>query len=58
MLSLGIEPIKVMSAGGWKDLKTLAIYVRKAGVNISGISNRLSLHDPNENSGAILQMHF
>ena len=25
MLSKGIEPIKVMSMGGWKDLKTMQI---------------------------------
>jgi integrase len=46
MLSMGIAPIKVMSMGGWKDLKTLQYYIRKAGVDLSGISDKLSLHDP------------
>ena len=46
MLSMGIAPIKVMSMGGWKDLKTMQFYIRKAGVDTNGISDRLSLHNP------------
>lgn len=46
MLSKGIAPIKVMSMGGWKDLKTMQFYIRKAGVNILGITDSLRLHDP------------
>mgnify|MGYP000675147409 CR=1 FL=1 len=41
MLSKGIEPIKVMSMGGWKDLKTMQIYIRKSGIHIKGITNDL-----------------
>ncbi|MBF0313607.1 MAG: site-specific integrase [Oligoflexia bacterium] len=41
MLSKGVEPIKVMSMGGWKNLKTMQIYVRKAGINIKGITDEL-----------------
>lgn len=47
MLSKGIAPIKVMSMGGWKDLKTMQFYIRKAGVDISGISDSFNLHNPN-----------
>ena len=43
MLSKGIEPIKVMSMGGWKDLKTMQIYIRKSGINIRGITKCLDL---------------
>lgn len=46
MLSKGIPPIKVMAMGGWKDLKTMQYYIRKAGVDISGISDTLRLHNP------------
>jgi len=53
MLSRGIEPIKVMSMGGWRDLKTMQRYIRKAGVDISGISDGLSLHNPG-NLGEVL----
>lgn len=42
MLSKGIEPIKVMSMGGWKDLKTMQIYIRKSGIHIQGITDNLS----------------
>ncbi len=42
MLSKGVEPIKVMSMGGWRDLKTMQIYIRKSGINILGITNQLN----------------
>jgi hypothetical protein len=45
MLSNHVAPIKVMSMGGRKDLKTMQYYIRKAGVDISGISDGLSLHN-------------
>lgn len=47
MLSMGIAPINVMAMGGWKDLKTMQFYIRKAGVDTLGISDLLSLHSPN-----------
>ncbi len=57
MLSKGIEPIKVMSMGGWKDLKTMMIYARKAGVDIKGIATVLSdLHSPSVGSARILRI--
>lgn len=43
MLSKGVEPIKVMSMGGWKDLKTMQIYIRKSGIHIQGITDSLNL---------------
>lgn len=46
MLSMGIPAIQVMVMGGWKDLKTLQYYVRKAGVDTAGISDKLCLHNP------------
>lgn len=42
MLSKGVEPIKVMSMGGWRDLKTMQIYIRKSGINIQGITGSLN----------------
>lgn len=41
MLSKGVEPIKVMAMGGWKDLKTMQIYIRKSGIHIQGITDSL-----------------
>lgn len=53
MLSKGVAPIKVMAMGGWKDLKTMQYYVRKAGVDISGIADCLELHS--NSSGVVLE---
>lgn len=57
MLSRGIEPIKVMIQGGWSDLKTMQIYVRKAGVDIKGSTDNLELHDLNMNNNKISLLH-
>jgi len=46
-----------MSMGGWKDLKTMMIYVRKAGINIRGITDDLQLHDPSHVNGQVIQLH-
>ena len=43
MLAAGIEPAKVMSIGGWKDLKTFGIYIRLAGVDVNGLTNALDI---------------
>jgi integrase len=46
LLGKGIQPAKVMVMGGWNDLKTMMIYMRKAGIDIRGITDVLNLHDP------------
>jgi len=46
MLAGGQAPAKVMTMGGWKDLKTMMIYMRKAGIDIKGITKGFQLHDP------------
>ncbi len=43
LLSKGVEPIKVMKMGGWKDIETMMIYARKAGVDIKGATDCLDL---------------
>lgn len=53
----GVPAIKVMQMGGWKDLKTMQFYVRRAGVDIKGITKGLTLHDPNAKPlGDLIQM--
>lgn len=54
LLQKGIEPLKVMIMGGWKDLKTMAIYIRKAGVDLKGITDKLNLHDTANKNGVVL----
>lgn len=34
LLSKGVPASQVMSMGGWRDMKTMMIYMRKAGINI------------------------
>lgn len=57
MLSKGVEPIKVMTMGGWKDIKTMMIYARKAGVDIKGVASVLSgLHNPSMETAKVLKL--
>lgn len=41
LLGKGVAPSKVMSMGGWKDMDTMMIYMRKAGINIKDSTNVL-----------------
>lgn len=52
MLGNGVPPVKVMKMGGWRDLKTMMIYVRKAGIDIRGVTDAFDIHNPEVNSGA------
>jgi integrase len=48
LLSKGVPPSKVMSMGGWKDMDTMMIYMRKAGIDIK---NSTSVLDNMETHG-------
>lgn len=54
LLGKGVEPAKVMIMGGWNDLKTMMIYMRKAGIDIRGITDCLRLHNPSRDNGKLL----
>lgn len=41
LISSGAEPIKVMKICGWQDLKTMARYIRLAGVDERGVTDNL-----------------
>lgn len=41
LLSKGVAPSKVMAMGGWKDMDTMMIYMRKAGIDIRGATSVL-----------------
>lgn len=55
MLSKGVEPVRVMIVGGWKDLKTLMIYLRKSGVETRGVTDGLNLHNPSRDAAKVFQ---
>ena len=48
MLSKGVEPIKVMIHFGWKDLKTMAHYIRKSAVDIKGVTDKMNFELPHD----------
>jgi integrase len=41
LLGQGVEPMKVMKICGWRDLKTMARYVRLAGIDEKGVTDNL-----------------
>lgn len=41
LLGKGVPPSIVMSQGGWKDMVTMMIYMRKAGINIKNSTSVL-----------------
>jgi integrase len=47
LIGSGVEPVKVMKICGWKELKTLAIYLRLSGVDEKGATENLKIL-PNE----------
>lgn len=42
LLSAGVEEIKVMKIGGWKDRETMMIYVRRSGIDEAGATEKLN----------------
>lgn len=46
LLSMGVEPLKVMRMGGWSDLKTFQIYLRLSGVDVKGVAEGDKKCDP------------
>lgn len=41
LLAKGVAPSQVMAMGGWKDMDTMMIYMRKAGINIKNSTSVL-----------------
>lgn len=56
LLSKGIPAVQVMTMGGWKDYKTMVIYLRKAGVDTKGATNVINLHDTTAVRGQVIEM--
>lgn len=46
LLASGVEVAKVMAIGGWQDFKTFQIYIRLAGIDVSGATDRFSVLPP------------
>lgn len=54
LLQRGVEPIVVMKLGGWKTLKTMMIYARKAGVDVDGALDGFVLHNPSIENAKVI----
>lgn len=56
LLSKGVEPVKVMAMGGWEDMKTMMIYIRKAGLDLNGSTDCLEFHDSVQEFGQLVKL--
>lgn len=57
LLSKGAVPAKVMCMGGWKDMDTMMIYMRKAGIDILGSTSMLDdLNTHGVETGKLLEI--
>jgi integrase len=57
LLGKGVAPSKVMSMGGWKDMATMMVYMRKAGIDIKDSTKVLDdLHIHKIESGKLLKL--
>jgi len=58
LLDKGVAPSKVMSQGGWSNLDTMMIYMRKAGINIKDSTNVLDgIHTHGLPEASIFQLN-
>lgn len=56
LLSKGVAPARVMMMGGWSDMKTMMIYMRKAGIDIRGSTDVLDLHNPSIETARVIRL--
>jgi integrase len=56
LLSKGVEPVRVMKMGGWREMKTMMIYTRMAGIDTRGATDCLDLHDPTHATASVVKL--
>jgi len=56
LLRDSIAPIVVMKICGWKDLKTMQKYIRLAGIEIEGATEKLKILPPKDVMGRVVQL--
>lgn len=58
LLGKGVAPAVVMKMGGWKDMETMMIYMRKAGLDIKGATDCLDkVFNPTAQKNNIISLH-
>lgn len=58
LLSSGVNANHVKSMGGWEDLKTMQIYIRKSGMDIRGCTDNFTLHDPYGKQSKVISLNY
>lgn len=56
LIGNGAAPAIVMARGGWKDLETMQIYIRRAGLDILGAADALPKIKPSEAMGTVVSL--
>lgn len=56
LIGNGIAPATVMAIGGWKDMETMQIYIRRAGLDIRGATDALPKIKPEEAMGTVVSL--
>lgn len=56
LLRDSIAPVVVMKICGWKDLKTMQKYIRLAGIEIEGATEKLKILPPKDVMGRVVQL--
>src|SRR5690606_33423153 len=57
LLRQGVSAAIVMKIAGWKDLKTMQRYIRLAGVEVAGATDKLSVLPPEEIAANVVSLH-
>lgn len=56
LIKEGVAPAIVMKICGWKDLKTMQRYIRLAGVEVAGATDKLKLNLDEEVTGTVINL--
>ena len=56
LIGNGVAPAVVMAMGGWKDLEVMQRYIRRAGLDIRGATEKLTAIAPQDVSNKVLKL--
>lgn len=56
LIRTGVPPIQIQKICGWKDLETMQIYIRLAGIEVQGVTDGLRLLPETEVMGKVVSL--
>lgn len=56
LIRTGVPPIQIQKICGWKDLETMQIYIRLAGIEVQGVTDGLKLLPETEIMGQVVNL--